>query len=250
MEFPEIFSRNILFWGKKKQEILQDSSILIAGMGGLGCVVSEILVRSGIGKLIIVDYDIVQESDLNRQILYDHNDIGNSKVQVARNKLAAISNHSEIIPLQMKIMESNLSKLKQFNFRGIADCLDNFESRFVLEKILQKDQFLVHGGVENDFGQITTIIPGKTQSLNEIYSNMKKRNSIIPIIPTTVQTIGSLMTQEILNNILGEPKLINEMLVVELADFKIRKIKLKKNIQSSQINSSRWTHGLYESGCA
>ena len=228
MEFPEIFSRNILFRGKEKQEIVRNSSILIAGIGGLGCVVSEILVRSGIGKLILVDFDIVNGSDLNRQILYDHNDIGKPKAEIARNKLKAISDHSDIIPLQIKITESNLIEFKNHYFNGIADCLDNFESRFALERLLRKDQFLVHGGVESDFGQITTIIPEKTQRLKDIYPNMKNRDSIIPVIPTTVLTIGSLMAQEILNNILGEPKLVNEMLIIELADFSFSKVILRK----------------------
>ena len=228
MELPEILTRNILFYGKEKQEIISKSSLLIAGMGGLGCTAADILVRSGIGKLVLVDDDIVQETDLNREILYDQNDIGKQKVQVARNKLKAISDHTEIISLQMKITESNLFQLKKYRFNGIADCLDNFKSRFILEKVIQKDQFIVHGGVEENFGQITTIIPDKTQSLKEIYPNMKGKNSTIPIIPTTVQTIGSLMAQEILNNLFRKPQLLNKMLILELVDFSMFKVEIGK----------------------
>ena len=76
----EIFQRNIQFWGEEKQKILANSSILIAGVGGLGCAVGEILTRAGIGKLILIDKDIVEISNLNRQILFDISDIGKSKV--------------------------------------------------------------------------------------------------------------------------------------------------------------------------
>lgn len=226
MDFSDIFQRNILFWGKKRQEILYNSSILVAGIGGLGCVVSEILVRAGIGKLILVDYDVVNFSDLNRQVLFCYKDIGKSKVRAAYERLASISFQSDIIPVELKISESNIAKLSDYRFCGIADCFDNYKSRFIIENCLNDNQFMVHAGVEKDFGQITTIIPNKTQTLKEIYENIKTANDLIPIVPQTVLTIGSLMSQEIINNLFGEPKLANEMLVVELSDFLMRKIKL------------------------
>ena len=99
----DMFSRNIKFWGEKKQAILKDSSILIAGMGGLGCTVAENLVRAGIGKLILVDNDIITETNLNRQILFDQIDIGKSKVITAKKKLLRINSKIEIMSLEKKI---------------------------------------------------------------------------------------------------------------------------------------------------
>ena len=72
----DMFSRNIKLWGEKKQAILKESSILIAGMGGLGCTVAENLARAGIGKLILLDHDIITETNLNRQILITDADEG------------------------------------------------------------------------------------------------------------------------------------------------------------------------------
>ena len=92
----DMFSRNIKFWGDEKQKILANSSILIAGVGGLGCTIAEALTRSGIGKLILIDKDIVEISNLNRQILYDNNDIGKSKVEVAKQKLKAINSNLNV----------------------------------------------------------------------------------------------------------------------------------------------------------
>ena len=189
----DIFSRNIKFWGEKKQKILADSSILIAGVGGLGCAVAEVLTRAGIGKLILVDNDEVEVSNLNRQILFDQTDIGKSKVKVAEQKLKLINPE-----LEVKIFEKDVSELVNLHlphFNGIADCLDNYESRFILNDALLDDQFLVHGGVKNDFGQITTIKIGITQSLKQIFGEQK--DEVEPgIIPQTVITIGSLMAHE------------------------------------------------------
>ncbi len=221
----DIFSRNTKFWGDEKQKILANSSILIAGVGGLGCAVAEILVRAGIGKLILIDNDIIEISNLNRQILFDQNDIGKPKVDVAKYKLKAINPE-----LKVEVSKKDVSELTNLHlphFEGIADCLDNYESRFILNDALKDNQFLVHGGVKNDFGQITTIKNEVTQDLKQIFG--EQNDEVEPgIIPQTVITIGSLITHEIINNLFDKPLLLNKLLIVELSDFSVFKINLKK----------------------
>ena len=221
----EMFQRNIQFWGNEKQKILTESSILIAGVGGLGSAVADGLTRAGIGKLILVDNDNVEISNLNRQILFDRNDIGKTKVEVAKKKLQAINPNLEITTFQNSV--EDLKDLPLPHFEGIADCLDNFIARFVLEKLMRPTHFLVHGGVQNDYGQITTIKLGKTQTLKEIYPGIHIPVSV-PIVPQTVMTIGSVMVQEIINNLFDIPQLQNKMLILELADFSMFKVNIKK----------------------
>jgi len=220
----EMFQRNIQFWGEDKQQILRKSSILIAGVGGLGCVVAEILTRAGIGKLILVDNDTVEISNLNRQILFAQTDLGKPKVEVAKQKLQAINPIPEVTIFQNSV--DDLKDLPLPHFTGIADCLDNFAARFELEKLIKQIHFLVHGGVQNDFGQITTIKLGKTQTLSEIYPGAHIPVSV-PIVPQNVLAIGSLMAQEIINNLFYKPQLLNKMLILELADFSMFKVELK-----------------------
>ena len=220
----DMFSRNIKFWGDEKQKILTDSSILIAGVGGLGCTVTENLVRAGIGKLILIDHDLIIETNLNRQILFDNFDIGKLKVEVAKRKLKAINPE-----LKVEVYQKDVSELKDLHlphFDGIADCLDNYNSRFVLNDALLDDQFLVHGGVKNDFGQITTIKNRITQNLKQIFGEQKDEIES-GIIPQTVITIGSLMAHEIINNLFDKPQLLNKMLILELSDFSMFKVELK-----------------------
>ena len=222
----EIFQRNIQFWGKEKQQRLAKSSILIAGVGGLGSVVADGLTRAGIGKLILFDNDVVELSNLNRQLLYDQNDLGKLKVVVAKQRLLAINPNLKIETFHKSILE--LSDLSLPRFSGIADCLDNFGARYELERIMKSDHFQVHGGVQNDYGQITTIKPAITQTLKEIYPGVHIPVSV-PVVPQTVLVIGSLMIQEIINNLFGEPQLLNKMLILELSDFSLFKVNLKGN---------------------
>ena len=132
--------------------------------------------------------------------------------------------------LEIDIFQQDISDLQNMHlphFDGIADCLDNFASRFELEELLSENQFLVHGGVQNDFGQITTIIPNKTQSLKDIYPGIHIPVAV-PVVPQIVITIGSMMAQEIIYNIFDKPQLINKMLIIELSDFSMFKVKIEK----------------------
>lgn len=221
----DLFQKNIQFWGEKNQKIISRTAIVIAGVGGLGCAVAETLTRAGISKLILIDNDVVEASNLNRQILFDQNDIGKPKVQIAKLKLQMINPELEIEIFNNDITELQDKALPHFS--GIADCLDNFAARFELEKLLCPDHFLVHGGVQNDFGQITTIIPDITQSLKDIYPGIHIPVAV-PVVPQIVMSIGSLMAQETINNLLEKPQLLNKMLILELADFSMFKVEINK----------------------
>ena len=123
-----IFERQIAFWGEEKQHRLEQSSVFVAGIGGLGCLLSEILVRSGVGRVYLCDKGRVAETDLNRQLFYTQNDIGRKKIDIASAWLSKIHTHTEIVPIDNDIMEEDFSLPEDIN--GVADCLDNFKSRF------------------------------------------------------------------------------------------------------------------------
>ena len=196
------------------------------GIGGLGCVVSEILVRLGVGKLVIADNGIVEESNLGRQSLYCVEDLDKKKTEVAKSKLEKMTGCTSIEEYFFDVRSKETKKIIH-SVHGIADCLDNYESRFALENYLYDNQFLVHGGVERDFGQITTIVKNKTLKLSDIYYNIKIYNETIAVSPISVFAIGSLMAQEVMNNIIGTPMLINKLFIVELSDFSFTTLELK-----------------------
>jgi molybdopterin/thiamine biosynthesis adenylyltransferase len=197
-------------------------------MGGLGCAVSDQLVRAGIGRLILLDDGVVDEPDLNRQILFTMKDLGKAKVEAAAARLSAIHGRTRITPLDRRIEENEsfLREMRRTGFTGIADCLDDFHSRFVLERLLEEPEFLVHGGVQNDCGQVTTLKKGATGSLRELHPHAKNARAPLPVCPSIVACIGSLMAHEVMNNIWNRPRLINRMLAVELSDFTFSEIRL------------------------
>jgi molybdopterin/thiamine biosynthesis adenylyltransferase len=220
-----IFSRQIAFWGEQKQSLLERACIFVAGVGGLGCLLSEIMVRSGIGKLYICDNGVIEVTDLNRQILYTQKDIGKPKIDVAFKKLSEIHSFTKIVPLNVDIKDKEF--ILPSDISGVADCLDNFGSRFTLWDKLGTNNFYVHAGVERFYGQVATLIKGKSPSLRDVFSNYDENSNIIPVCAYAVSVVSSLAATEVIKNIFTEPSLFNQLLIIDLSDFTFSKIGIK-----------------------
>ena len=227
MDKQTLFSRTTLFTGDHQLEKLQNATVLIAGVGGLGCVVSHILARRGVGKLLLLDCKEIDLPDLNRQMLFRSADIGKPKIEVAADYIKSIHPFTEIIKIDAKITDSKefYDLMQNYKFDIIADCLDNFSSRYALEKLLGGNQYLVHGGVQNDFGQVTTIKQG--MSLKSLYEGVFDTDGIIPVCPEIVNIIGSMMANEVVSCLTNQSKLIKKLLIFELSDYSLFKIDLK-----------------------
>lgn len=210
------YARQVLHWGEKKQQVLQGSSVLIAGVGGLGATVSQLLVRAGIGQLYLVDDGVLDWPDLNRQTLYGEKDVGRAKLPLARERLNQINASTRIVELPGRIDET-------FRFPadvdGVADCLDNYCSRFALYRALPEGTYFVHGGLQGDNGQVLTLLAGVSQPLNEIFAGALQPRGNIPVTPDNVAIIAGLMVHELFSVLWKTPKLLDRCLVVGLADF-------------------------------
>jgi len=163
------YDRQIRIFGEEGQNRLKKAKVFIAGVGGLGSPLSIYLAVAGIGKLRIVDNDVVALENLNRQILHWDNDIGREKIESAEAKLKGINPNVEVEPISETITEDNADRLVG-DFDVIVDAMDNFATRYVLNKIaLTKGVPFFHGAVHGFYGQATTIIPGKTACLRCIF---------------------------------------------------------------------------------
>ncbi len=218
MSYHKRYDRQVLFWGKERQQRLEAATVLIAGVGGLGATVSQLLVRAGIGKLYLIDDGWVDWPDLNRQLLYDETDIGRSKLDTAAQRLQQINSRVTIERLRGRIDAS--FKLPA-DVSLIADCLDNYSSRFHLDACLEKGAFLVHGGIEGDRGQVLTLQKGVSQSLSDIFTGAVQPQGEIPVSGDGAAILAGLMVTELLNVIFGQPKLLDRFLVIGLSDFHI-----------------------------
>ncbi|MDK2886265.1 MAG: molybdopterin-synthase adenylyltransferase [Thermosipho sp. (in: thermotogales)] len=194
---------------------LNYSRILVVGAGGLGTVVLENLVRLGFKNIIIYDYKEIDPPDLNRQILYDSEDIGKIKVSISKEKLLNIN------PLcNIEVFNEQINKNTNFDqeIDLIFDCVDNIETKFILDEIAQKFKIpLIHAAVEEFRGQITVIYPGKTKTLRDIFLGYTSRQCI-QVLPPSVFIAASLQVSEaikILSNDF-ENSLINKILFFDI----------------------------------
>ena len=157
----ELYSRQITLpeVGLEGQEELNDTGILIVGMGGLGCPVAQYLISSGIGYLTIMDPDKVERSNLSRQPIYTEEDIGEYKVKSAKHTLSHLNPNAVINEITEKLTEENaLTHASAHDF--VIDCTDDIDSRYVLSDICQSiGKPLIHGGVRAFEGHVGVFLP-------------------------------------------------------------------------------------------
>ena len=214
----ERYARQVLHWGVEKQQVIEASSLLIAGVGGLGATVSQLLVRAGIGQLYLVDDGTLDWPDLNRQTLYGEKDIGRAKLPLAKERLLQINSSTRIAELPGRI---DADFQVPADVDGVADCLDNYASRFALYRALAAGTYFVHGGLNGDNGQVLTLLAGQSQPFDEIFAGALQPQGSIPVTPDNVVVIAGLMVNELFNVLWRTPKLLDRCLVVGLADFSL-----------------------------
>jgi len=216
MPSTERYSRQILHWGEERQQQLKAATVLIAGVGGLGATVSQLLTRAGIGKLYLIDDGIIDWPDLNRQLLYNEADIGQPKLAIAKQRLQQLNSNVKI-----ELLPNHIDHSFQIpaDVSIIADCLDNYPSRFDLEAVLATDSFLIHGGIEGDQGQVLTLQKGKSQSMADIFIGTRQPQREIPVTGAGATIIAGFMVNELFNTIFGQPQLLNRFLIVGLSDL-------------------------------
>lgn len=211
------YQRQILYsgFGEEGQNKLKCSHVVVAGMGGLGSLASIYLACAGVGRITIVDYDFVELSNLNRQILYWDEDMGEKKVFSAARKLAKLNPSIEVTPVCDKITEDNVKGIIK-GANAVIDGMDNFETRFIINSACVSEGIpFIHGAIHGLTGEITTIIPGKTACLACIFPDVPQGDMVLPVFGVTPALIASLQVMEtikLLANIAG--LLTNKMLYV------------------------------------
>jgi len=142
-------------FGLESQIKLKNSSVLVIGAGGLGCPALQYLVAAGVGKIGIVDNDVIESSNLQRQILFDHDDIGSPKAKVAATKLTRLNPFIKIHPIIERLKKENA----EFLFGGydlIVDGTDNFSSRYLInDACILFEKPLIHGSIHLFEGMVS-----------------------------------------------------------------------------------------------
>lgn len=209
------YERQIMLpgFGLAGQEKLKRAVILVVGAGGLGSVVLTYLTAAGVGQIRVIDFDIVELSNLNRQTLNWTKDIGRKKVDSAREKLELLNSHVKIENIGNELNEENIQKLV-IGCNLIVDALDNLPSRYLLNKIaMAKNLPLIHGAIYGYEGRVTTMIPGRTPCLKCLYREASPPREI-PVIGVIPAVIGCLQATEALKYLLGIGKLLTGRLLL------------------------------------
>jgi adenylyltransferase/sulfurtransferase len=220
--------------GEEGQRRLLDAKALLCGCGALGSVLANTLVRAGVGYLRIVDRDFLEMNNLQRQVLYDEEDVaaGLPKAIAAQAKLRKINSQVEIEAIVADVDHTSIGALLD-DVDMILDGTDNFETRFLLNDAAAKFKVpWVYGGCVGGEGQSMTIIPGETPCLRCLMQEAPPPGTTATcdsagIIGPIVNIIASIQACEALKILSGNRDAISRVLnVAELWDNRIRQVKL------------------------
>jgi molybdopterin/thiamine biosynthesis adenylyltransferase len=220
---PERYARNMGTFSGRDQSLLSVSRVCIVGLGGLGGAVTEILARLGIGALTLVDGDVFEESNLNRQLLSTPETLGASKAAAAQNRVRLINPSVQTRIHDVFLDAQNAGRLIE-GADVVVDCLDSLKTRFVLEKAAKTAEIpMVSAALAGTYGQITTIFP-QDPGLALIYGPedqvpAKGAEAVLGTLPYTAMAMASLECSEITKILLKRGSLLrNSLLVMDLMD--------------------------------
>jgi adenylyltransferase/sulfurtransferase len=231
------YSRQVLFpgIGPEGQARLLASRVTLCGCGALGTVLASTLARAGVGYLRLVDRDFIETNNLQRQVLFDEQDIADNlpKAEAAARKLRRVNSTIEIEPIVTDIDASNILPLIE-GADLVLDGTDNFETRYLINDAAVKTGTpWVYGGCIGSHGQSMTILPGETPCLRCVVESapppgMTPTCETAGILGPIVNVIASIQAAEALKILSGNRAAINRCLtVIDLWDNTVRQLKIE-----------------------
>lgn len=222
MSSTERYSRQISLKeiGREGQEKIKKAKVLVIGAGGLGSPVLLYLAGAGVGTIGIMDNDLVSESNLQRQILYDSLSLGKPKVEIARHKLQALNPECRILPMQQRLTSENASEIIT-NYDIVVDATDNLPSRYIIDDAcVECGKPFVYGSICEFEGQLSVFNYRQGPTYRDLYpyhekiADFQQPSGVIGALPGVV---GSLQAIETLKLILGkEDTLSGKLLLINL----------------------------------
>jgi adenylyltransferase/sulfurtransferase len=189
-------------WGETGQLKLKTARVFIAGAGGLGSPVAIYLAVAGVGQLRICDMDVLEATNLNRQILHDYTRVGQKKALSARETLQLANPNVEVTPITDKIDAGNVAEIVG-DADIIVDCLDNFQTRYLLnECAIRKKVPLVYGSVWGLEGRLSVFRPPATPCLQCLIPEPPPKG-VFPVVGATPGVIGTLQAMETIKYLTG-----------------------------------------------
>lgn len=242
----ERYSRHIILpeFGGVGQRKLLASSALIVGAGGLGSPAALYLAAAGVGKLGLVDMDVVDLSNLQRQVLHHTPDVGNPKLESASRKLRAMNPDLEIVTHETRLMSHNaLDVLRDYDV--VLDGTDNFPARYLInDACVMLGKTLVHAGIFRFEGQILVIRPGEGPCYRCLFPDPPPEGMVpscqeAGILGAVAGVMGVLQATEAIKVLagIGEP-LVGKLLIYEALRADFRKVRIPRDPDCAICGSS------------
>jgi adenylyltransferase/sulfurtransferase len=196
------YTRQVSLIGKDGQEKLRKACVMVVGAGGLGNIAAKFLASSGVGKLIIIDYDIVEESNLNRQVLFNKKSIKRPKAQALKETLNKINPEVKVEAIIKKIDFNTEVKIMEMAIANkvnvIIDCTDNMEAAYLVETIALNLQIPLVFGKTSKYSGVVTIIKDSFLKANYPDQQLNPDGSVFPAICGIIGSIQASLALKLL----------------------------------------------------
>ncbi len=230
--------------GLAGQEKLKAAKVLMIGAGGLGCPVLQYLVAAGVGNIGIVDDDVVDDSNLHRQILYSTADVGKKKAIVAAEKLKVLNQHVELTAYPERLTPVNAANLiHQYNL--IIDGSDNFNTRYLVnDTCVDLNKTLVFGSIFKFEGHVSVFNYNEGPDYRSIFPDQPGNDEVpncaeIGVIGVLPGIIGTYMANEAIKIICGIGEILSgKLLTMNALDNSVHIFQFKKsNVKNRQVET-------------
>lgn len=230
MKLKGRYSRNMKMLSQEENESLQEKCVAVIGCGGLGGGIIEMLGRLGVGRIIAVDGDVFEPSNLNRQLLSHTQNMGISKAHAAVERMTLVNPEIQVKAVTEIVTAENASTLLE-GAGVIVDAVDRIGTRLMLQQTAEEMGVpLVHGAIGGWYGQVMTILPGD-RTLNYIYGGEKTQGieKDLGNPSFTPAMVGSIQVSEVLKILIGRGSLLrHKMLYIDLYEQDYTVLELPK----------------------
>jgi molybdopterin/thiamine biosynthesis adenylyltransferase len=208
--------------------------VAVIGVGGLGSVSATKLTTLGVGTLRIVDHDVVEATNLQRQFLYREADLGKAKASIAARRLHSVNPEVTIEPVEKMVTPETADELVK-GMSAVVDGLDRFTPRYALNQACVRQHIpYVFAGALAATGSLTTIIPGQTPCLECIFGGvddaMQPTTATMGVYPTLLGVVANVQVHEALHILLGQrAELAGKLLYVDLSTLQFDQFAVARN---------------------
>ncbi|MCI5125628.1 MAG: HesA/MoeB/ThiF family protein [Candidatus Electrothrix sp. AR5] len=250
----ERYSRHIILQdvGPEGQAKLMEAKVLVVGAGGLGAPISLYLAAAGVGTIGIVDADVVEISNLQRQVIHFSNDIQRPKVDSAAEKMRAINPDIEVNPYKLYLNASNIKEIiNDYDF--VLDGTDNFATKFLINDACVMGGIpFSHGGILRFDGQTMTVLPGRSACYRCSFRQPPPPESVpscsqAGVLGAIAGMLGTIQAAEALKFITGAGTLLTDtLLTFDAKTMHFRRVDLKKRSDCPLCGENPTIHDLAE----